>query len=464
MLGDFSRNRTAHGQGFRQVLLQQGRVLLDADFNEQGTLAAHALRRLTADLLGAHAGPQGQLGFAIGLDDATARFTIAPGRYYVDGLMVGQDGERPVVFDEQESRRGAGRLRGGTPYFLYLDAWERTVSWLEDDGIREVALGGPDTTIRRQVVWQVRAIERPGSGRDFGDEGAASAWLAANAVRRRPGAAGRAGLRLPLMRAFVDPEDDPDETPCVADPLGGYRGMENQLYRVQIHSAPGLVPGGDPRDAEVTFKWSRENGSVVAAWTGLVGSTLIVDGVRDTAHGFAAGQWVEVVDRSAELRGEPGVMVQLTKVERDHLTFDPASASGALPAIDTLTHPVVRRWDHGARDDLRLSGGAIVVEPGRDYPLERGIKVRFPRPSADDRNRYVAVSGDWWGFAARVATADIDWPATTQTVDGRAQKVYLDRPPDGDEHIYAPLAVGTLGASPRLTSLQRQIIPLSAPV
>ena len=100
-----------------------------------------------------------------------------------------------------------------------------------------------------------------------------------------------------MMQAFVDPEDDPDETPCVADPLGGYRGLENQLYRVQIHD----VSGG-----QVTFKWTRENGSVMAGWAGHVANTLIVEGVRDTASGFAAGQWVEIVDRLGELRGEPG--------------------------------------------------------------------------------------------------------------------------------------------------------------
>jgi hypothetical protein len=463
MIGDFSRNRTAHAQGFRQVLLQQGRVLLDADFNEQGTIAAHVLRRLTADLLGPHAGPAGDLGFAIGLDDDGRGFTIGSGRYYVHGLMIDQDSDGPVRFDDQEGRRGADALKSGVPYFLYLDAWERTVSWLEDDAIREVALGGPDTAIRRQVVWQVRAIERPLPAKDFQDEGQASAWLAAKAERRPATAGGDPGLYLPLMRAFVDPEDDPDETPCVADPLGGYRGMENQLYRVQIHSAPDLAPG-EEGGGLVTFKWSRENGSVAAAWTGLVGDTLIVEGVRDTAHGFAAGQWVEIADRSAELRGAPGVMVHLTKVERDHLTFDPATASAPLPAIDALTHPIVRRWDHAARDGVELAGGAIILEQDRDYPLEHGLKVRFAKKDPDDQGRQVCVTGDWWGFAARVATADIDWPSTTQMVDGRAQKTYLDRTPDGAEHVYAPLAVGTLGSSAKVTSLQRQINPLSSPV
>ena len=49
----------------------------------------------------------------------------------------------------------------------------------------------------------------------------------------------------------VAPVDDPCELP----PTGGYRGLENQLYRVEIHD-PGQ-PGG-----AATFKWSRENASV----------------------------------------------------------------------------------------------------------------------------------------------------------------------------------------------------------
>src|SRR5207249_761779 len=38
-------------------------------------------------------------------------------------------------------------------------------------------------------------------------------------------------------------------------PDARYRGPENQLYRVEVHA------GGEAKDA--TFKWSRENGSVV---------------------------------------------------------------------------------------------------------------------------------------------------------------------------------------------------------
>jgi hypothetical protein len=39
---------------------------------------------------------------------------------------------------------------------VYLDVWQRHVTATEDPGIREVALGGPDTGTRLQTVCQVR--------------------------------------------------------------------------------------------------------------------------------------------------------------------------------------------------------------------------------------------------------------------------------------------------------------------
>ncbi len=118
-------------------------------------------------------------------------------------------------------------------------------------------------------------------------------------------------------------------------------------------------------------------------------------------------------------------MLRLTKVERDQLTYDPASVSGPLPTIENLVSPIVRRWDHTERGDHALSGGAIVLEEDRDYYLERGIKIRFPPQDATISGERRYAVGDWWGFAARVATADIDWPSTTQVVGGEPQKVYI---------------------------------------
>src|SRR5262249_22108505 len=43
-------------------------------------------------------------------------------------------------------------------YWVYLDVWERNITWIEDDSIREKALNGPDTCARSKVVWQVKAL------------------------------------------------------------------------------------------------------------------------------------------------------------------------------------------------------------------------------------------------------------------------------------------------------------------
>ena len=48
-----------------------------------------------------------------------------------------------------------GSAAAGT-YQVYVDVWERAITYLEDDNIREVALGGPDTAARAKVVWQVK--------------------------------------------------------------------------------------------------------------------------------------------------------------------------------------------------------------------------------------------------------------------------------------------------------------------
>ena len=52
MKGDFSRGSFDPTKHFARVLLQQGRVLTDADFNEQGAIQRELLRAFVVDLVG----------------------------------------------------------------------------------------------------------------------------------------------------------------------------------------------------------------------------------------------------------------------------------------------------------------------------------------------------------------------------------------------------------------------------
>ena len=55
--GDFTRDTFDPLRHFSRVLMQQGRVQLDADKNESDSIHLHHLRTLGADLMGPHAAP-----------------------------------------------------------------------------------------------------------------------------------------------------------------------------------------------------------------------------------------------------------------------------------------------------------------------------------------------------------------------------------------------------------------------
>src|SRR5207244_3023668 len=139
-----------------------------------------------------------------------------------------------------------------------------------------------------------------------------------------------------------------------------------QLYRVEIHRS-GKV-------GEATFKWSRDNGSVAAAWIGA--SDLQVG----CARGFSAGNWVELSDDTSDLLGKPGALVQVVKVEGDVLSVDPAVT---LPAKSQFpVRPKIRRWDQTTTEELGLVEGAVPIQEASAtqkvwMDLEDGVQIQF---------------------------------------------------------------------------------------
>src|SRR5262245_61533849 len=65
MKGDFSRDTFDPANHFSGVLMQQGRVQLDADWNEQASILLHYLRTLARDVFGNAGGPAQNLGFRV---------------------------------------------------------------------------------------------------------------------------------------------------------------------------------------------------------------------------------------------------------------------------------------------------------------------------------------------------------------------------------------------------------------
>jgi predicted flap endonuclease-1-like 5' DNA nuclease len=411
MQGDFSRDTFDARHQFSRVLMQQGRVLLDADWNEQAAIHHHYLRSLAADLIGPHGGPGGGFRIRCRHEDENCDFTIGWGHYYVDGILV--ENPRPARYNPAEypAPLHYGRqpdypleddhLNHGTDYLVYLDVWERHLSYLEADHIREVALGGPDTATRAQVVWQVKVVDE--SECDHTDDDFSCEDLLHELI-------GKHASWLRARARVAEPSDDP----CIIPPEARYRGAENQLYRVEIHA-----PGGDGSAA--TFKWSRDNGSVVFAIRDIDGGLVALDTLGpDERRSLKEGDWVEVTDDDRVLLGEPGVPARVDAVDRVAFTVTLVEYPEPLP-FHTGRHPLLRRWDHGS--------APIPVQPGKWIDLEDGVQVWF-EPNGTYR------TGDYWMIPARTAIGDILWP--TEAADGTLAPAAL--PPHGIVHHYAPLA------------------------
>jgi len=85
--GDFTRLREG-GDNTTAVRMQQGRVQLDADWNEAFGLLDHRLRQNTLDLLGDAGAPAGDAGFAVGPGDLAPELGT-PGHFILVGGAEG---------------------------------------------------------------------------------------------------------------------------------------------------------------------------------------------------------------------------------------------------------------------------------------------------------------------------------------------------------------------------------------
>ena len=91
MKGDISRQTFDPKKHYSQVVMQQGRVQLDADWNEQQAILQHRAESQTIDIIGRDGAPQQGGGFAIRLLPGDRDFLITPGRIYVDGILCELD-------------------------------------------------------------------------------------------------------------------------------------------------------------------------------------------------------------------------------------------------------------------------------------------------------------------------------------------------------------------------------------
>lgn len=451
MAADLSRVRLNSLLDYAGVELKQGGVVLDADANELVAVLDRRLRALASDTLGrARVSSTTPDAFKITLAGGTLQ--IGKGRLYVDGLLAENHGavsadaakrqfdsllaERvfadPIPYTTQPYLPSPPALPTAGRHLVYLDVWNREVTHLEQPDLVESAVG-VETSSRLQTVWQVRALaEEAGNASCSSPDAELPGWSSLIAPS--------SGV-LTTGTFEVAPVDDPCELP----PTGGYRGLENQLYRIEIHN-PGQAGAG------ATFKWSRENASVGSRVASMISaSELELQSLgRDDVLRFNTGDWVEILDNVREFSQAAGELRRITVIEATkRIQFTPALPAAMLPgSFPNSTFPRdrhlrVRRWDQKGRIfrtdpsgtpvqvqdlDAAASTGAIAVPPtATTLLLEHGVTVNFASTGAKGFR-----AGDYWVFAARTADASVE---------------LLDRaPPRGIHHHYARLGIWDIAA------------------
>jgi hypothetical protein len=418
MKGDFSRQIFDPKKHNRSVLMQQGRVQLDADWNEQADINVYHDETRMLDLTGGCGGPLHNAAFQITPVSGQADFQLSAGRYYVDGILCENElknGIQRTLLDQPDfppNKVGLIVLKTGV-YVAYLDVWQRHLTAIDDPGIREVALGGPDATTRVKTIWQVKLLF---VGANPLNPNCLSDFTNYNSETAQP---------TGTLQALQAPPKDAGENLCIVPPGAGYQGLENQLYRVEIHKGGSL--------GTATFKWSRENGSVVTTIEKIKGAAITVRDIGpDGVLGFAQDQWVEIIDDVKELNGERGELRQIKDVDPAQRIITLKTTATALASstdgVDPKRHPKLRRWDYGGTVDAENA----LLAASTALDLEYGVQVKFSTGNYR--------TGDYWLIPARTASADaqsgnIEWPLNP--TDNQP----LALPPFGIKHHYCRIAL-----------------------
>jgi hypothetical protein len=458
MKGDTTRYSFDPDKHFTAVLKQQGRVDLDSEWNEAADIASHLQTTESVDVIGACGVPKKTTGLKVGVKPDGSDLTLTAGRFYVKGTLC-EVSDTTYATQPNLPNPPALAPKDGRTDLVYLEVWQRHITAIEDPDLLEPALGGADTTTRRQTVWQVKILPDVTAKDCKGDVGT---WPPIPPLEKR----GRLTAKATSSSTTTDP--------CLIAPGGGYRGLENRLYRVEIHDSgylyawprPSGVAGtaaskvsGQKKKVKVTdwsldgtdwkagqtielyntqtdnagkagtlarittaasssntltldtdisslsasglqvrrvatYKWSRDNGSVAFPIQEFVSGEPKKVRVkrlgRDQVLTVHSNDWVEVLGDTCNLWGRPGTMAAIAADGIDEAEMK-LTLSADVSAHGTEKHPKLRRWDQQSRPQ---------AVTGDEIELEDGIKIQFGGNAMQP--------GDYWCFAARTATGDID--------------------------------------------------------
>jgi len=414
------------------ALAQQGRLLTDDDFNEADAITKEDIRRTRADVIGTSGSPDD--GFKISnprVNGTQIDFDLSAGTMYVGGLRTTLEAAEAFSLQKDWLQQAAAdRPALGNAERIdqvYLEVWQQPVTSTEDDELREVALGGPDTSVRLRTMRRVHVLP------NIGSESCADGWAKVTASVGL-GADGERKNDASLQIGYL-PNNAPATDLCSPSVQSGYLGAENQAIRVQIGSVGN------------TLRWGFDNASPlyrVIVTTDNTGAQVVrfLQLPKDEAHWPLAGQVVELLPWSAVLpNGEKvaetdgGFLADVTAA------YDPNTqtikVSPAVPATfgtawqsrsdadgissTQASYFYLRVWDRG--DDV-ASPPEIPFTTGTPVTLgTTGLTVTITGTTTHP--------GDYWIVAARPESPAKVVPWSLET--GRLA--------EGTRRFYAPLGL-----------------------
>jgi hypothetical protein len=408
MKGDFSNWGIRAADNFSGVLHQQGRVLLDQDWNAAQQIERHWRELAGQDVIGAGvaavpaAAPDSLKVVLASASAAGVDVTLQPGRLWADGIPIHYGGAAPLRAEYlapplQSPQASSATIAAGVRDAVILEVWDDALSAYQDPlRLLEPALGGPDTTERVQTNMALKLM-RLAPGDNCANLQLADVFAAKGRLTVTPS---------PTVVVAG---------PCPVPDSGGYSGFAHYLYRIETTT---------PQAGQARFKWSQFNG-------GLVGRGAF------TATGAGTGD--VAISANGQMINQSG----LDTFYLEALAFDAAlgrwqvvlSADATLASADNLKLTgIAGAWPAGASGFFRLWNGVDLVSnfpPGLALAneLKDGLRLAFDPPVAGNSNY---SDGDYWTFPVRAPGVPFNpslWPNNAA--------------PHGVFHHRVPLAVLT---------------------
>jgi hypothetical protein len=422
MRGDFSTWRDERRQNFNGVLHQQGRVLLDADWNAQTNLTNDWQDTAGRDIIGAGVAavpadaPESFKVKAATVNGANVDLTVAPGRVWADGLLAYIDGtadvQRLATYLEppfQTNPPAPAMGTDGTRDAVVLEVWREEINGFQMPQLLiEPALGGPDTTerVHTEMAFRLFRLTDPDDTcesiiDDLQDDFAAKGKLTVT------------------LDAPPPPTGD---CPLIAG--SGYTGFEHNLYRIEIAAVDlGIAP---------SFKWSQFGGGLVGRGQLLnapAPATITITANQQAIINSGLSQFYMEIVSFDTARGHWRVVygANVTLGSNGTLTLPNPAASGSPGVFFGNPSPdgavFFRLWNA-----IELISDFDDVTP---LPLQDGILLQFDAAVAAN---YVA--GDYWTFSVRAGEITNLTPLIN------------NMPPEGIHYHRVPLGIIEWDAAP----------------